>query len=103
MVLSYARIDAGKHSVIFSITALHQLLTVKYIRANRLLQESEKARDEGNTYDYTNEMDSYDLLVNDDFALMDLDMDRCLSLFKIIESKNWRKTTVIVSQLPVIK
>ena len=30
------------------ITALHQLRTVKYIRANRLLQESEKARDEGN-------------------------------------------------------
>jgi len=85
------------------ITALHQLRTVKYIRANRLLQESEKARDEGNAYDYTNEMAAYDLLVIDDFGLMDLDMDKCLALFEIIESRDCRKSTVIVSQLPVIK
>lgn len=37
---------------------------LKYIRANRLLQESEKARDEGRAYDYTNQMSAYDLLVS---------------------------------------
>ncbi len=85
------------------ITALHQLRSVKYIRANRLLQESEKARDEGRAYDYTNEMAAYDLLVIDDFGLMNLDMDKCLSLFEIIETRDSRKSTMIVSQLPVIK
>ena len=85
------------------VTALHQLRSVKYIRANRLLQESEKARDEGRAYDYTNEMAAYDLLVIDDFGLMDLDMDRCLALFEIIETRDCRKSTAIVSQLPVIK
>ena len=85
------------------ITALHQLRSVKYIRANRLLQESEKARDEGRAYDYTNEMAAYDLLVIDDFGLMDLDIDKCLALFEIIETRDCRKSTVIVSQLPVIK
>ena len=85
------------------VTALHQLRSVKYIRANRLLQESEKARGEGRAYDYTNEMASYDLLVIDDFGLMDLDMDRCLALFEIIETRDCRKSTAIVSQLPVIK
>ena len=85
------------------VTALHQLRSVKYIRANRLLQESEKARDEGRTYDYTNEMAAYDLLVIDDFGLMDLDIDKCLALFEIIETRDSRKSTVIVSQLPVIK
>ena len=60
------------------VIALHQLRTVKYIRANRLLQESEKARDEGRAYDYTNEMAAFDLLVIDDFGLMDLDIDKCL-------------------------
>lgn len=85
------------------ITALHQLRSVKYIRANRLLQESEKARDEGRAYDYTNEMAAYDLLVIDDFGLMDLDIDRCLALFEIVETRDCRKSTVIVSQLPVIK
>ena len=48
-------------------------------------------------------MASYDLLVIDDFGLMDLDMDKCLALFEIIESRDCRKSTVIVSQLPVIK
>ena len=85
------------------ITALHQLRSVKYIRANRLLQESEKARDEGRAYDYTNEMAAYDLLVIDDFGLMDLDMDKCLALFEIIETRDSHKSTAIVSQLPVIK
>lgn len=85
------------------ISALHQLRSVKYIRANRLLQESEKAREEGRAYDYTNEMAAYDLLVIDDFGLMDLDMDKCLSLFEIIETRDSRKSTMIVSQLPVIK
>ena len=85
------------------VTALHQLRSVKYIRANRLLQESEKAKDEGRAYDYTNEMATYDLLVIDDFGLMDLDIDKCLALFEIIETRDSRKSTVIVSQLPVIK
>ena len=85
------------------VTALHQLRSVKYIRANRLLQESEKAKDEGRAYDYTNEMAAYDLLVIDDFGLMDLDIDKCLALFEIIETRDSRKSTVSVSQLPVIK
>ena len=85
------------------IAALHQLRSVKYIRANRLLQESEKARCEGNAYDYTNHMAAYDLLVIDDFGLMDLDMGKCRDLFEILETRDSRKSTMIVSQLPVIK
>ena len=85
------------------ITALHQLRSVKYIRANRLMQESEKARSEGSSYDFTNEMAEYDLLVIDDFGLMDLDMEKCRDLFEIIETRDSRKSTMIISQLPVIK
>ena len=97
--------EAGKTHIAnaLCITALHQLRSVKYIRANRLLQESEKARDEGRAYDYTNEMAAYDLLVIDDFVLMNLDMDKCLALFEIIETRDCHKSTAIVSQLPVIK
>ena len=85
------------------IAALHRLRSVKYIRANRLLQESEKARSEGNAYDFTNHMAAYDLLVIDDFGLMELDMDKCRDLFEILETRDSRKSTMIVSQLPVIK
>ena len=85
------------------ISALHQLRSVKYIRANRLLQEAEKARNEGMALEYTNTMARFDLLVIDDFGLMDLDMDKCLALFEIIETRDSRKPTVIISQLPVLK
>ena len=85
------------------IIALHQLRSVKYIRANRLMQESEKARSAGASYDFTNEMAEYDLLVIDDFGLMDLDMEKCRDLFEIIETRDSRKSTMIISQLPVIK
>ena len=85
------------------ICALQQMRSVKYIRANTLLQESEKARQCGEAYDYINKMAEYDLLVIDDFGLMELDMDKCRDLFEIIETRDCRKATMIVSQLPVIK
>ena len=67
--------------------------TTKYIRANYLLQESEHAHRENNYY----------LLVIDDFGLMDLNMDKCRDLFEIIESRDSRKATIIISQVPVAK
>ena len=85
------------------ICALQQHRTVKYIRANTLMQEIEKARRSGDTYDYVNKMASYDLLVIDDFGLMNLEMEQCRDLFEVIESRDCRKATMIVSQLPVIK
>ena len=96
---------AGKPHVAcaFCIAALHQMRTTKYIRANYLLQESEYARMENHYYEYSNKMASYDLLVIDDFGLMDLNMDKCRDLFEIIESRDSRKATIIISQIPVTK
>ena len=83
------------------IAALHQQHTVRYIRANTLIQESEKARMANSSYDYVNQMASYDLLVIDDFGLMELDVAKCRDLFEVIESRDCRKSTMIVSQFPV--
>lgn len=96
---------AGKTHVAnaLCVTALHQLRSVKYIRANRLLQESEKARMSGNAYEFVNTMAAYDLLVIDDFGLMELDMDKCRDLFEIIETRDCQKATMVISQVPVIK
>ena len=49
----------------------------------------------------TNKMAGYDLLVIDDFGLMDLNLDKCRDLFEIIEARDCRKSTVIISQMPV--
>ena len=77
--------------------------TVKYIRAHSLMTESEHAHQENTYYEYSNKMASCDLLVIDDFGLMDLDMNKCRDLLKIIEARDCRKSTIIISQLPVDK
>ena len=79
------------------ITAMHQNRTVKYIRANTLLKESDHARQEGTYFAYSNEMAAYDLMVIDDFGLMDLDIEKCRDLFEIIESRNCRKGNMLLS------
>ena len=96
---------AGKTHVgnALCISALHQLHTVKYIRATPLINEALKARDNGNETDYVNRMASYDLLAIDDFGLMELTMDKCRLLFEILETRDCHKATMIISQLPVSK
>lgn len=83
------------------ITAMHQQKTVKYIRASTLLSESDQATARGDYYDYLNKMSSFDLLAIDDFGLMQLDLEKCRYLFEIIETRDCRKATMIISQLPV--
>lgn len=53
--------------------------------------------------EYINEMAAFDLLVIDDFGLMELSLDKCSDLFEIIETRDTRKSTVIASQLPVAR
>ena len=50
-------------------------------------------------YEYSNKMASYDLLVIDDFSLM----NKCRDLLEIIEARECRKSTIIIFQLPVDK
>ena len=36
-----------------------------------------------------------------DFGLMELDLDKCRDLFEVINGRDGRKSTIIVSQFPV--
>lgn len=87
----------------FCLAAIQQLRTAKYIRANTLIQECQKAEQRENALDYYNAMASFDLLVIDDFGMMDLDIEKCRHLFEIVETRDCRKSTIIASQLPVEK
>ena len=40
-------------------------------------------------------------LVIDDFGLMDLDLDKCRDLFEVLDTRDGRKSTVVISQFPV--
>ena len=61
----------------FCVTAMKQSKSVKYIKANTLMSEMEQARIKSTNLDYLNRLTKLDLLVIDDFGLMDLDLDKC--------------------------
>ena len=44
--------------------------------------------------DYLNKLTKLDLLVIDDFGLMDLDLDKCRDLFEVLYTRDGRKSTV---------
>ena len=83
------------------ITALRRMKTVLYIKASYLMLELEKARIKSTYLDYIEKIGKLDLLVIDDFGLMDLDQDKCRDLFEVIDSRDGRKSTIVISQLPV--
>ena len=85
------------------LAAMQQLRSAKYIRANTLIQECIKASQNDALLDYYNTMSDFDLLVIDDFGMMELDLEKCRHLFEIIETRDCRKSTIIASQLPVEK
>lgn len=83
------------------ISALRQLKTVRYIRANILMLELEQARLKSSYLDYVTALSKVDLLAIDDFGLMDLDLDKCRDLFEVIDGRDGRKSTILISQFPV--
>lgn len=83
------------------ITAMRQSRHVRYIKANTLMNEMEQARIKSTNLDYLNRLTRLDLLVIDDFGLMDLDLDKCRDLFEVLDCRDGRKSTVVISQFPV--
>ena len=83
------------------VTALHQDRHVRYTRANTLTSEMEQARIKSVELDYLDKLARLDLLVIDDFGLMDLDLDKCRDLFEVLDIRDGRRSTVVISQFPV--
>ena len=85
------------------IAALRQLKDVQYIKASVMMRELERARKKDTYTEYLEEKLAFDLLVIDDFGLMELDLDKCRDLFEVIDGRDGRRSTIIVSQFPVKK
>lgn len=83
------------------ISALRKFHTVRYIKSSAVIHELEKAEIDRNYEEILNKYSSYDVLALDDFGLMELDIDKCRNLFELIDSREGRKPTIVISQLPV--
>ena len=83
------------------VSALRKLKTVRYIKASHLMLELEQARIRDTYMDQLASFSKVDLLAIDDFGLMELDTDKCRDLFEVIDGRDGRRSTIIISQFPV--
>ena len=82
-------------------SVLRKFMTVRYVKALDLIYEIQKADLENRHQENMAEIAKLDILVIDDFGLMDLSADKCRALFEVIDSREGRKSTMVISQLPV--
>ena len=84
-----------------AICAIRQFKTVKYYKASILINELSRAEKNETYNEFTSQLSSYDLLIVDDFGLMNLDIDKCRNLFEVFDSRDPYKSILLVSQIPV--
>ena len=87
-----------------AVAALKQFKEVRYYSASKLLLELSAHEQVDDSLKFLGIMENIaqvDLLIIDDFGLMNLDVEKCRHLFEILDSREGRKSTVLVSQIPV--
>lgn len=102
-LLITGRSSTGKTHIgnALAINAVKQFRSVRYIKASYLMSEMESENLKGNSLEYLKKISSLALLVIDDFGLMDLDPNKCRNLFKVLDRREGKGSTMIISQLPV--
>ena len=74
---------------------------VRYFNMQKLFEQITMARIESSLPKFFDKMAQTDLLVFDDFAMKVLDGQQLLDFLELIEDRHGRKSTIIISQLPI--
>lgn len=76
---------------------------VRYFNCAKLFAMLKMSQTDGSYHKVIDKLERQDLLILDDFGLQPTDGPARLALLEIIEDRHGRKSTIIASQLPVIK
>jgi DNA replication protein DnaC len=76
---------------------------VLYYNSAKLFTQLKMSRADGSYVKLINRLEKQDLLILDDFGLHPLDEENRLMLLEVIEDRHGRRSTMVTSQLPVIK
>ena len=85
----------------FGHQACYNGYRVMYHNAQKLFAKLKNAKADDTYCKLIAKIAKQDLLIIDDFGLMNLDVEKCRHLFEILDSREGRKSTVLVSQIPV--
>lgn len=86
------------------VLVMHQNRSVRYTKASLLMNEIARTQTNGDPEIFHKELEALsnvDLLIIDDFGMMNLDIEMCRNLFEILDAREGRKSTVVISQMPV--
>ena len=88
-------------SNVLAVNALRQFKKVRYMKTENLILQMDKAHLENTVLETINDLSTPDLLILDDFGLMDLDLNKCRNLFEVIDAREGRRSMIVISQFPV--
>jgi DNA replication protein DnaC len=74
---------------------------VAYYNLHKLMQRTKIARLEGSIHKFFDKTAKMDLLILDDFGISNMDQQQQLDFMEIMEDRHAKRSTIIVSQLPV--
>jgi DNA replication protein DnaC len=74
-----------------------------YYNMNKLIEQISLAKLDGTYIKLLNRIEKHSVLVLDDFGLQQIDSQMGLALLQILEDRYKRRSTIIVSQLPIEK
>lgn len=74
-----------------------------YFNATKLFSRLKLLKADGSYVKELKKIEKTDVLIIDDFAIQHLDTQSRLSLLEVFEDRHGRKSTIIISQLPVTK
>lgn len=63
--------------------------------------ELEQVKQKSTYLEYVTALSKLDLLAIDDFGLMELILDKCRDFFEVIDGRDGRRSTIIISQFPI--
>ena len=76
---------------------------VKYYNINKLFDQLKLAKADGSYHKVIDRIEKQDLIILDDFGLLELDNNKRQAFMEIIEDRHGKRSSIIASQLPVIQ
>ncbi len=93
---SYLACAIGRKACMYGIKTL-------YLGMNRFVEKVNLARLDGSFIKLLNSIEKFPLVILDDFGLAPMDDNTRLAMMQLLEDRYGRKSTIIVSQLPLAK
>lgn len=88
---------------VIGVQACKNNFKVKYIQTSKQLNQLKLSKLEGTYLKELKRIESMDLLILDDFGLQGIDTSMREALLNIVQDRHNKKSTIIVSQIPVSK